>query len=73
MGTNLVFHDPYVTEWDVDGEPVPRVDDLDHALATADLALLLQDHAAYDTQTLSRARLLFDTRGRVRDGTAEVL
>ncbi len=73
MGTNLLFHDPYVTEWEVDGEPVPRVDDLDEALAGADLALLLQDHAAYDTQTLSRARLLFDTRGRVRDGTAEVL
>ncbi|MET9022543.1 nucleotide sugar dehydrogenase [Actinopolymorpha sp. NPDC004070] len=73
MGTNLVFHDPYVTEWQVDGEPVPRVDDLDHALATADLALLLQDHAVYDAPTLSRARLLFDTRGRVRDGTAEVL
>ena len=32
-----------------------------------------QYHAAYDTQTLSRARLLFDTRGRVRDGTAEQL
>nr|WP_202890279.1 nucleotide sugar dehydrogenase [Actinopolymorpha rutila] len=73
MGTNLVFHDPYVTEWEVDGEPVPRVDDLDDALATADLALLLQDHAGYDARTLSRARLLFDTRGRVRDGTAEVL
>ncbi|MGW0230303.1 nucleotide sugar dehydrogenase [Actinopolymorpha singaporensis] len=73
MGTNLVFHDPYVTEWEVDGEPVPRVDDLDEALDTADLALLLQDHAVYDAQTLSRARLLFDTRGRVRDGTAEVL
>ncbi|SDS02571.1 nucleotide sugar dehydrogenase [Actinopolymorpha singaporensis] len=73
MGTNLVFHDPYVTEWEVDGEPVPRVDDLDEALDTADLALLLQDHAVYDPQTLSRARLLFDTRGRVRDGTAEVL
>ena len=72
MGAKLVFHDPYVESWVVDDEAVPRVDDLTEGLRTADVSLLLQDHAAYDPQTLRAARLLFDTRG-VSDGTAEVL
>ena len=72
MGAQLAFHDPYVEHWEVDGEPVPRVDSLVDGLQTADLSLLLQDHAAYDQETLRTARLLFDTRG-VSDGTAEVL
>jgi UDP-N-acetyl-D-glucosamine dehydrogenase len=72
MGAQLSFHDPYVDHWEVDGEPVPRVDSLVDGLRSADLSLLLQDHAAYDQKTLGAARLLFDTRG-VSDGTAEVL
>jgi UDP-N-acetyl-D-mannosaminuronate dehydrogenase len=73
MGAQLVFHDPYVNEWIVDDEPVPSVTDLGEAMRTADVTLLLQDHDAYDLETLGQAKLLFDTRGRVRDGTAEVL
>jgi nucleotide sugar dehydrogenase len=72
MGAQLAFHDPYVAEWIVDDKPVPRTDDLAEGLRTADVSLLLQDHTAYDAQTLRAARLLFDTRG-VSDGTAEVL
>ena len=72
MGAQLVFHDPYVDHWVVDDEVVPRVESLEEGLRTADVSLLLQDHAAYDSQTLGAARLLFDTRG-VSDGTAEVL
>lgn len=73
MGAQLVFHDPYVNEWIVDDEPVPSVTDLGEAMRTADVTLLLQDHDAYDLETLGQAKLLFDTRGRVRDGTAEAL
>jgi UDP-N-acetyl-D-glucosamine dehydrogenase len=73
MGAQLVFHDPYVDEWIVDDEPVSRVADLGESLRTADVSLLLQDHDAYDLDTLGQAKLLFDTRGRVRDGTAEAL
>jgi len=72
MGAKLLFHDPYVPEWEVDGEIVPRVDSLIDGLRSADLSLLLQDHSEYDKETLAQARLLFDTRG-VSDGTAEVL
>ncbi|MEV0666953.1 nucleotide sugar dehydrogenase [Actinomadura luteofluorescens] len=69
LGADLSFHDPFVTSWDVDGEPVPSAaSDLAAALEASDLAIVLADHAAYDAATLARhARLLFDTRGRTRN------
>jgi nucleotide sugar dehydrogenase len=67
MGADLVFHDPYVAEWEIDGDPVPRARVLYTALAEADLVIVLTDHAEYDADSLTRhARLLFDTRGRTR-------
>ncbi|KAB2353681.1 nucleotide sugar dehydrogenase [Actinomadura montaniterrae] len=75
LGADLVFHDPFVTDWQVDGTPVPAAGaDLPAALADADLAIVLADHAAYDPETLTRhARLLFDTRGRTRDVQLETV
>ncbi len=65
-GAQVSYHDPYVPAWQVDGQPVPRVGDLDQALADADLAILLQPHACYDPARIARAaRLLLDTRGAV--------
>jgi UDP-N-acetyl-D-glucosamine dehydrogenase len=62
----LTYHDPYVDEWSLDGEAVRRAEQLDSEITRADLVILLQDHAAYDFDRLSRdARLLLDTRGRV--------
>jgi UDP-N-acetyl-D-glucosamine dehydrogenase len=62
----LTYHDPYVDEWSLDGEAVRRAGQLDSEITGADLVILLQDHAAYDFDRLSRdARLLLDTRGRV--------
>src|SRR5262245_36178588 len=67
MGADLSFHDPYVEDWEVDGEAVPRARVLYTALAEADLVIVLTNHAEYDAETLTRhARLLFDTRGRTR-------
>ncbi|MGI5323311.1 nucleotide sugar dehydrogenase [Actinomadura nitritigenes] len=75
LGADLSFHDPFVTEWQVDGAPVPPAGgDLPTALADADLVIVLADHAAYDAETLTRhARLLFDTRGRTRDVQLETV
>jgi UDP-N-acetyl-D-mannosaminuronate dehydrogenase len=65
-GALLAYHDPYVAEWSVDGETVRRVDDVDAEMADYDLVILLQDHAAYDLDGISRgARLVLDTRGRI--------
>jgi UDP-N-acetyl-D-glucosamine dehydrogenase len=65
-GAVLTYHDPYVQEWRLDGEPVRRAGDLDEEVAQADLVILLQDHSAYDLDRISRtARLVLDTRGRM--------
>lgn len=63
-GARLTFHDPHVDEWSVEGEPIPRVDDLVTAVSTAEAVLLLQAHREYDANELvGRAQLFFDTRG----------
>ncbi|GAA3947356.1 nucleotide sugar dehydrogenase [Actinomadura viridis] len=67
LGADVSYHDPYVREWRVEGEPVPRAPHLRPALAEADLTIVLTDHAEYTTDTVSdHARLVFDTRGSSR-------
>jgi UDP-N-acetyl-D-glucosamine dehydrogenase len=69
------FHDPHVTSWNVDGEELKRVPDLDAALRGCDVAVLLQAHSSYDLTALaSTAPLVLDTRGRLpRAENVEVL
>jgi UDP-N-acetyl-D-glucosamine dehydrogenase len=63
-GAQVSYHDPFVPAWQVDGQPVPRAEDLPAALAAADLVILLQAHSSYDPAQLTGAsRLLLDTRG----------
>ena len=65
-GAELAYHDPHVPQWSLNGEPVRLAADLDAEVAAADLVILLQDHAAYDLDRISRsARLILDTRGRI--------
>jgi UDP-N-acetyl-D-glucosamine dehydrogenase len=65
-GAVVSYHDPYVPVWQVDEQAIPRAEDLDAALADADLVILLQVHRGYDPAQLARrARLLLDTRGVV--------
>jgi UDP-N-acetyl-D-glucosamine dehydrogenase len=68
LGAHVSYHDPYVDGWIVDDADVPCAgDDLVAALEGADLAIVLAGHSGYEPETLARhARLLFDTRGRVR-------
>ena len=64
LGADLVYHDPHVPSWVVDGVSVPRVDDYLAAVETADLTVLLQDHKTYDLDDITaRAERVFDTRG----------
>ena len=65
-GAQVSYHDPYVPGWQVDGQSIPRVDDLAAALAAADLVIVLQAHSCYDPAQLTRtARLVLDTRGAI--------
>lgn len=63
-GAHVDFHDPHVTQWRLGSETLTCVEDLDAALESADLVVLLQNHSAYDVdRILARAPRLFDTRG----------
>jgi UDP-N-acetyl-D-glucosamine dehydrogenase len=65
-GARLAYHDPYVAQWWVDGQPVRRATDLDAEVRGADLTILLQAHSGYDLGAIARgAHLLLDTRGAV--------
>ena len=65
-GAVVTYHDPYVPDWQVDGQAVPRAEDLQAAVAAADLVILLQSHEVYDLAAIARAaRLMLDTRGVV--------
>jgi len=66
IGAIVQFHDPYVTTWHVDDLPVNRVPDLDVAMRTADLTILLQSDSTYDLASIAAtAKRVLDTRGVV--------
>ncbi|GAB3444331.1 nucleotide sugar dehydrogenase [Phycicoccus ginsengisoli] len=66
-GADVSYHDPFVAEWTIKGAGDTRltcVDDLDKALESADIVVLLQNHHEYEADSLSRrAGVLLDTRG----------
>jgi nucleotide sugar dehydrogenase len=63
-GALVEFHDPHVVTWRLGPESLTRVDDLDAALARADVVVLLQNHSDYDLPAITaQAARLFDTRG----------
>ena len=64
LGAHVIFHDPYVSQWEVDGSAVSAAPDLPQALMEADLVILLQQHRCYDLDEIAHhAPLLLDTRG----------
>ncbi|MDX3451814.1 nucleotide sugar dehydrogenase [Streptomyces sp. ME02-8801-2C] len=70
---DLVYHDPYVDRFTVDGEPVGRTTSIVRAAAAADLTILLQAHTSYDLDAIvAAAPLTLDARGCTRSG-AELL
>lgn len=67
-GANVQFHDPYVEEWHLKNGTSTRVSDLDSAVKSADLVILIQNHSDYDIPAFaSQAQQFFDTRGRVEN------
>jgi len=62
-GAEVVFHDPYVLEFEVGGRTLPAVDDLSQDLARADLTVLVQRHRMYGADLLADARLVLNACG----------
>ena len=73
-GATVVYDDPVLGEWRHSPVPAQRAGELTGALASCDVAVLLQDHSAYDLDALasSGARVL-DTRGRLTGPSVERL
>jgi UDP-N-acetyl-D-glucosamine dehydrogenase len=64
LGAKLAYHDPRVVTWEAAPAGATVATDLDAAVASADLVVLVQDHREYDADALAkRARRFFDTRG----------
>lgn len=64
LGAKVSYHDPHVTNWDINGLDVSRADDLEASVKEADLVILVQNHSEYDADHLaSIAQRFFDTRG----------
>jgi nucleotide sugar dehydrogenase len=73
-GAEVLYHDPYIGEFAVDGTPVGQVRDLPEALAAVDAAILLQHHSCYDRTTLGRAGCpVLDTAGRTAGARSALL
>lgn len=67
-GAVLSYHDPFVARWQVDGRDIPRAAS---PTEDADLTILLQAHSGYDLGDIAaKARLLFDTRGKISGDSA---
>lgn len=75
LGAELVYADPHVARWSVDGVAVERTDDPVRAASVADLTVVLQPHKAFDLLAIeAQARLVLDTRGVLaRTSTTERL
>ena len=64
QGADVMFHDPNVDRWRVNGTTLQRVADLNESIDAADLVILVQNHKAYDIESIVEAsKRFFDTRG----------
>ena len=74
LGADLSFHDPHVEQFLVGDEAVTPEPDLALALHEADLAILLQPHAAImENADFSSTRIILDTRGVLRGDNVDRL
>jgi UDP-N-acetyl-D-glucosamine dehydrogenase len=66
LHADVVVHDPHLASFVVDDEPTVMAQNLEEAVAAADIVVLLQAHSAYDLDDIQRrAALVFDTRGKM--------
>jgi UDP-N-acetyl-D-mannosaminuronate dehydrogenase len=64
LGAKISYHDPYTPDWEVPGLDVLHVDDVEPAVAAADLVTLVQHHRQYHADRLAGlAQRFFDPRG----------
>jgi len=74
MGARVSYFDPFVEAWHVPGVETTRVTDLEAALSSCDIAILVQNHSVVDLDVVAaKAPLLLDTRGKTSGPQVERL
>ncbi|SVB42194.1 uncharacterized protein METZ01_LOCUS195048 [marine metagenome] len=74
MGADIRYFDPHVDTFNINGRELVGEDDLEAALANADLAVLLQAHnEIIGSGLLNQARHILDTRGVLSGDNVERL
>lgn len=74
LGAIISYHDPYVSEWRVGNEIIPRAHSLCDAAALSSVVVVLQHHEATDLSPLVvEETRVFDTRGILRGTNVERL
>jgi len=74
LGAEVSFIDSHVERFEVDGVELPKVVDLDAAIADADLVILLQPHVdLMEVVNFSKAAAVLDTRGKLLGENVERL
>lgn len=73
-GTDMIFHDPHAPSFRLHDEVLQGVTDLDAAIKSADVVVLLQAHKAYNLSDIAaKSKVLFDTRGKLSGANIERL
>lgn len=63
-GAEVVYHDPYVDTWSIDGNDVSRQRSMFDVEQEADIAILLTNHREYSVEALAETSCpILDTRG----------
>lgn len=68
LGADLSYVDPFVAEWRVDGASVPNAQSVEAALASSDLIVVAQPHAAFISDPLfheATDTLILDATGKL--------
>ncbi len=71
-GAAVVYHDPYVDEFIVDGVPVERVELSEQACRDCDVTVIITSHSNVDYEmVVSSAELILDTRNVLKAHVAD--
>jgi UDP-N-acetyl-D-glucosamine dehydrogenase len=72
-GAEISYHDPYVPEFEVEGEMYESVELSNSRLTDADVVLILTDHDVIDFKWISEnTNHIFDTRNAIKETKANV-
>jgi UDP-N-acetyl-D-glucosamine dehydrogenase len=69
-GAEIRYSDPHIREIELDGQRLKHVDLTDDALTTADVVVIITEHASVDNdRVVAKAGRIYDTRNATRDVT----